>query len=93
MVKPYRWGIADSGVRMIRGFGKLLFVSMATVGSFSAGAARAWAANDAGLTPIAVTIAPPAVSAVAVVQGLTTEQMIYSGRALGWLVVPSLEPA
>lgn len=25
--------------------------------------------------------------------GLTTEQLIYSGRALGWLVVPSLEPA
>lgn len=25
--------------------------------------------------------------------GLTTEQLIYSGRAAGWLVVPSLEPA
>jgi predicted ArsR family transcriptional regulator len=25
--------------------------------------------------------------------GLTTEQMIYAGRAAGWLVVPSLEPA
>ncbi|HEV8105155.1 MAG TPA: hypothetical protein VGP69_15600 [Gaiellaceae bacterium] len=25
--------------------------------------------------------------------GLTTEQLISSGRALGWLVVPSLEPA
>ena len=24
--------------------------------------------------------------------GLTTEQMIYSGRAEGWLTVPSLEP-
>ncbi len=24
--------------------------------------------------------------------GLTTEQLIYSGRAKGWLVVPSLEP-
>ena len=24
--------------------------------------------------------------------GLTTEQLIYSGRAAGWLVVPSLEP-
>ena len=24
--------------------------------------------------------------------GLTTEQLIYSGRAGGWLVVPSLEP-
>jgi predicted ArsR family transcriptional regulator len=24
--------------------------------------------------------------------GLTTEQLIYSGRASGWLVVPSLEP-
>ncbi len=24
--------------------------------------------------------------------GLTTEQLIYSGRAEGWLVVPSLEP-
>jgi len=24
--------------------------------------------------------------------GLTTEQLIYSGRATGWLVVPSLEP-
>ena len=24
--------------------------------------------------------------------GLTTEQLIYSGRAVGWLVVPSLEP-
>ena len=24
--------------------------------------------------------------------GLTTEQLIYSGRADGWLVVPSLEP-
>jgi predicted ArsR family transcriptional regulator len=23
--------------------------------------------------------------------GLTTEQLIYSGRAAGWLVVPSLE--
>ncbi len=25
--------------------------------------------------------------------GLTTEQLIYSGRAAGWLVVPTLEPA
>ncbi len=25
--------------------------------------------------------------------GLTTEQLIYCGRAQGWLVVPSLEPA
>ena len=24
--------------------------------------------------------------------GLTTEQLIYSGRAAGWLVVPTLEP-
>ena len=24
--------------------------------------------------------------------GLTTEQLIYTGRAAGWLVVPSLEP-
>lgn len=24
--------------------------------------------------------------------GLTTEQLIYSGRAAGWLSVPSLEP-
>ena len=24
--------------------------------------------------------------------GLTTEQLIYSGRAEGWLVVPGLEP-
>ena len=24
--------------------------------------------------------------------GLSTEQLIYSGRAKGWLVVPSLEP-
>ena len=24
--------------------------------------------------------------------GLSTEQLIYSGRAGGWLVVPSLEP-
>ena len=24
--------------------------------------------------------------------GLTTEQLIYAGRACGWLVVPSLEP-
>ena len=24
--------------------------------------------------------------------GLTTEQLIYAGRARGWLVVPSLEP-
>lgn len=24
--------------------------------------------------------------------GLTTEQLIYSGRAEGWLLVPSLEP-
>lgn len=24
---------------------------------------------------------------------LTTEQLIYSGRAEGWLVVPSLQPA
>ena len=24
--------------------------------------------------------------------GLTTEQLIYAGRAAGWLVVPSLEP-
>ena len=24
--------------------------------------------------------------------GLTTEQLIYAGRAEGWLVVPSLEP-
>jgi len=25
--------------------------------------------------------------------GLTTEQLIYVGRAAGWLVVPSLEPS
>ena len=25
--------------------------------------------------------------------GLSTEQWIYSGRAAGWLVVPSLEPS
>ena len=25
--------------------------------------------------------------------GLTTEQLIYAGRAAGWLIVPSLEPA
>lgn len=25
--------------------------------------------------------------------GLTTEQLIYAGRAAGWLLVPSLEPA
>ena len=25
--------------------------------------------------------------------GLTTEQLIYAGRAGGWLIVPSLEPA
>ena len=25
--------------------------------------------------------------------GLTTEQLIYAGRAAGWLVVPGLEPA
>jgi DNA-binding NarL/FixJ family response regulator len=25
--------------------------------------------------------------------GLTTEQLIYAGRAGGWLVVPSLEPS
>jgi len=24
--------------------------------------------------------------------GLSTEQLIYTGRAAGWLVVPSLEP-
>jgi predicted ArsR family transcriptional regulator len=24
--------------------------------------------------------------------GLTTEQLIYTGRAAGWLVVPALEP-
>jgi predicted ArsR family transcriptional regulator len=24
--------------------------------------------------------------------GLTTEQLIYAGRAAGWLIVPSLEP-
>ena len=24
--------------------------------------------------------------------GLTTEQLIYSGRAAGWLAIPSLEP-
>lgn len=24
--------------------------------------------------------------------GLTTEQLIYAGRAAGWLMVPSLEP-
>lgn len=25
--------------------------------------------------------------------GLTTEQLIYSGRAAGWLIVPTLEPS
>ena len=25
--------------------------------------------------------------------GLTTEQLIYAGRAAGWILVPSLEPA
>jgi hypothetical protein len=25
--------------------------------------------------------------------GLTTEQLIYAGRAGGWLLVPSLEPS
>jgi DNA-binding MarR family transcriptional regulator len=25
--------------------------------------------------------------------GLTTEQLIYAGRASGWLIIPSLEPS
>jgi predicted ArsR family transcriptional regulator len=25
--------------------------------------------------------------------GLTTEQLIYAGRAAGWLIVPTLEPS
>jgi predicted ArsR family transcriptional regulator len=25
--------------------------------------------------------------------GMSTEQLIYAGRAFGWLVVPSLEPS
>ena len=30
---------------------------------------------------------------IIVATGLTTEQLIYTGRARGWLMVPSLEPS
>ena len=47
------------------------------------------AAELVGIRPSTVKAPRRPTSAV----GLTTEQLIYSGRALGWLVVPSLEPA
>ena len=57
---------------MVRGMGKFFLISMVAGLLVS----TAPAATGAELTPVAATIAPPSLSAVAVEQGLTTEQIV-----------------
>ena len=48
-------------------------------------------ANAAALVGIRPSTAKRHLADLRARSGLTTEQLIYSGRAEGWLVVPSLE--
>ena len=61
---------------MVRGKASLFFLSILAAGLFFAAPCRARAENSAKLTPVAATIASPAISAVDVVQELTTEQIV-----------------
>jgi len=56
----------------------------------SAGGSVAHAAGIVGIRPSTVK---RHLADLRARSGLTTEQLIYCGRAEGWLVVPSLEPA
>ncbi len=55
----------------------------------AAGGSMADAAARAGIRP---STAKRHLADLRARSGLTTEQLIYRGRAEGWLVVPSLEP-
>ena len=56
----------------------------------AAGGSVAGAAEAVGIQP---STAKRHLADLRARSGLTTEQLIYSGRAEGWLVVPSLEPS
>ena len=55
-------------------------------------AARGSVPNAAELVGIRPSTAKRHLADLRARSGLTTEQLIYAGRAEGWLVVPSLEP-
>jgi predicted ArsR family transcriptional regulator len=55
----------------------------------AAGGSVAHAAEAVGIRP---STAKRQLADLRARSGLTTEQLIYTGRAGGWLVVPSLEP-
>jgi len=55
----------------------------------AAGGSVAGAAEAVGIQP---STAKRHLADLRARSGLTTEQLIYTGRAGGWLVVPSLEP-
>ena len=57
--------------------------------AFAAGGSVADAATLVGIQP---STAKRHLADLRARSGLTTEQLIYAGRAAGWLVVPSLEP-
>ncbi len=56
----------------------------------AAGGSVAGAAQAVGVRP---STAKPHLADLHARSGLTTEQLIYTGRARGWLMVPSLEPS
>ena len=55
----------------------------------AAGGSVAGAAERAGIRP---STAKRHLADLRARSGLTTEQLIYAGRAAGWLIVPGLEP-
>ena len=55
----------------------------------AAGGSVAHAAEAVGIRP---STAKHHLADLRARSGLTTEQLIYRGRAEGWLIVPSLEP-
>jgi len=56
----------------------------------AAGGSAAGAAQAVGVRP---STAKRHLADLRARSGLTTEQLIYTGRARGWLMVPSLEPS
>jgi predicted ArsR family transcriptional regulator len=55
-------------------------------------AARGSVADAAELVGIRPSTAKRHLADLRARSGFTTEQLIYAGRAEGWLIVPSLEP-
>ena len=55
----------------------------------AAGGSVAHAAEAVGIRP---STAKRHLADLRARSGLTTEQLIYAGRAAGWLVIPNLEP-